>query len=291
MYKKMVCMVLAFIFAVSVWYAYAEIIKDNKERRYEESQYFDNPIVEGASKVGQWKNAPNTEIQDPKNYLLFFDDFTVFDVSATANGDIWLASRSMTNVLDSAPGGQINFYSGDMDTDLHQNMQVNGESFQVQKDKPMYFEARMTPSFVGTQPGFFVGLATTDTNIIGGAGGGTGATTMLGFRSGVSDTASIYADIRSNSNEYLVDTGVDQSSSTAVRLGFSVDNSVSTGIAMYVNDNLVSRPCTSGRCTMFLDSSLPIYVTPTFEFMPNANAVWRGGPSIKLDYIKAIQKR
>jgi len=253
-------------------------IISNNEVYWPQKQKFEKPVIEKDSKLGPWLDSPNMGSVDPKNYVMFMDDFTAQNISVTANANIWLAAKTGT-IEDSGPGGLLKLMTTYSDETM--NMQVNGESFQIQKNKPLYFETRFSTSVSTSSPDWFVGLMSTDTEYF------NSATTILGFMGGETSTESIYGIVKSASVEYTIDTGQDLVSGTQKRLGFTIDNTVSAGITMYVDDSPVAKPCTAGICSQFLSSSLPLYVSPAIAIQSKKQCTGY----LDVDYIKVIQKR
>jgi len=278
MSKKIITIIIAFIFTMISMVMAFQWEDESGNVHHKGKHKFDKPVIEKDSKVGPWKDSPNMGSVDPKNYVLFMDDFTTQTVSLTANANTWLASKTGT-IEDSGPGGQLKLMTGYSDETI--NMQVNGESFQIQKNKPIYFETRFSTSVATSSPDWFVGLMSTDTQYF------DSATTIVGFMGGESSTQSIFGIVKSGGVEYSIDTGKDLVSATQTRLGFIIDNTVSTDITMYVDDSSVAQPCTGSICTQFLSSSLPLYVSPAIAIQSKKQCTGY----LDVDYIKVIQER
>lgn len=112
--------------------------------------------------------------------LKYIDDFVVSG-GADANWDAWTVTR------DEAGAGESTIAAGDtgngtmlLTTDAADNDGLNcqllGESFKLETGKPLYFGARVQSISDATQSDLFIGLAITDTDILG------GVTDSIGFQ-------------------------------------------------------------------------------------------------------------
>lgn len=110
----------------------------------------------------------------------YIDDFVVGG-GADANWDAWTITRV------EAGAGESTVTSGDtgngtmlLTTDNAENDGVNcqllGEAFKFESGKPLYFGARVQSLSDATQSDLFIGLAITDTDILG------GVTDAIGFK-------------------------------------------------------------------------------------------------------------
>lgn len=110
----------------------------------------------------------------------FIDDFVVGG-GGDANWDAWTVTRV------EAGAGESTVTSGDtgngtmlLTTDAADNdglnLQLLGETFKLEAAKPLYFGARIQSISDVTQSDFFIGLAITDTDILG------GVTDSIGFQ-------------------------------------------------------------------------------------------------------------
>lgn len=119
---------------------------------------------------------PNTDFID------YFEDFITGAVyagnkfSETADQAEWLKTSVDTNtdgadvckVVDDAPGGILQLTCNDNAADM-EDLQMNGESFKLVADKPLWFEARFANLDVDTD-NFLIGLGITDTGAQAAAG-------------------------------------------------------------------------------------------------------------------------
>lgn len=265
--KKLFIVLIVLCFTVAV--AYGEF--DNKENTWGQTQTFLKPVKERDSKTGVWKDAPNVGLVDPVGLFYFFDEFLTTSSSATADAEDWLSVHGAT-LQDDQPGGEIwldSLVAGDVN-----NMQLNGESFQITGENKIWYETRFAVDRAATS-NWFVGLAVIDQSIL------AGCTDRVGFEDD-DDDGSIDFIVERNNQEYTLDTGFDMSVSTMTRLGFVIDNSAThTGnIMAFVNDNVIAISSTA----IPFDEVL----TPSFETqIPTGGAFGM----LQIDYVKILQER
>jgi hypothetical protein len=133
--------------------------------------------------------------------LKYIDDFIVSG-GADANWDAWTVTRV------EAGAGESTIAAGDtgngtmlLTTDDAENDGVNaqllGESFKLESGKPLYFGARVQSLSEATQSDLFIGLAITDTDILG------GVSDSIGFRK-VDGSADLTFVVEKDSTETVV---------------------------------------------------------------------------------------
>ena len=189
--------------------------------------------------------SPGGGIDKPVEY---FDDFVTGGYHATeaakfgtaADDGHWhIGTQTATGtptvaISDNEPGGVVAITNGTADND-YMSMQLNGESFQIAKDKDLYYEVRMKLSDADTSD-WFLGLAITDTEVLG------GVTDSIGFR--YSDgTADIHYVTEKNSTETTADTTKDLSDDTFAVLSFYVKSNES--VTFYVDGAQVAKVTTN----------------------------------------------
>ena len=126
-------------------------------------------------------------------------------------------------------------------TDANENDGINaqriGEAYELTSDQHLYFGAFGVKPSDATQSDYFVGLAITDTDILG------GVTDRIGFEK-LDGALDIKCMLEKDSTETLTDTGIDAADATAVDLEFYWDGDNST-IEFFVNGVSVATPVTT----------------------------------------------
>lgn len=117
------------------------------------------------------------------------------------------------------------------------NAQMIGEAFELTADQHLFFGAYGCKISDATQSDFFLGLAITDTDILG------GVTDRIGFEK-LDGAVDIKCMLEKDSSETLTDTGVDAADNTAFDIEFYWNGDAST-IEFFVNGTSVATPVTT----------------------------------------------
>jgi hypothetical protein len=221
----------------------------------------------------------------------FFDDF--FEggngsgggkFELTANEGAWLLSGNTPTaiVMDDAPNGVVRLSMASSDND-RVSAQLNGEAFKPAAARQIYLEFRIrlrsdTAADTLVQTDFFVGLASTDTDIL------TGVTNSIGFRSSGTNgegggNANINCVVEDNSTETTADSGVDFANDTFVNLGVLI-NGVDE-VMFYINGQFKKR----------ITTNIPGGDPLTLSMEVRRSGAGAANLAIELDYIYARQTR
>lgn len=132
----------------------------------------------------------------PRDYFVFYDDFTDMSVDATADHSRWnmtlvgassaITCEDTTDGSQEYTGGIIKLLPDATDSDAA-TLNTQAEMFQLLAGYPLYFEARILISDVSTTT-VAIGLCNTDTSIIAGA-----PTTQIMFKFNTNATVSFLA--------------------------------------------------------------------------------------------------
>lgn len=117
------------------------------------------------------------------------------------------------------------------------NAQMIGEAFELTTDQHLAFFAYGLKLSDATQSDFFLGLAITDTDILG------GVTDRIGFEK-LDGSVNLLCMLEKDSSETSTDTTVDVADATAFNVGFYWDGDAGT-VSFYVNGTLVAAPVTT----------------------------------------------
>jgi hypothetical protein len=106
-----------------------------------------------------------------RDVLKYIDDFIVSG-GADANWDAWTVTRveggaGESTITSGDTGNGTMLLTTDAADNDGLNCQLLGESFKLEADKPLYFGARIQSISDVTQSDLFIGLAITDTDILG----------------------------------------------------------------------------------------------------------------------------
>jgi hypothetical protein len=171
-------------------------------------------------------------------------------ISEVADRGAWLLSvgdgdgddDEVVAVQDDSPGGVLKMETTDKAGD-HLNMQLNGESFQIQSGKELWFNCRVAVEDV-SEDDMFVGLATADTDIIASL-----PNDCVGFM--MDADGSIDYHCSQDGTDTTDDTDVDMEDGTYVTLAFYWDG-VDT-ITFAVNGTTVATVTDNGTTVVIPD--------------------------------------
>jgi len=202
----------------------------------------------------------------------FIEDFVGTPFASADNPAAWTvtlveggAGETTIALAGSATGGALLITSDANDND-GANMQLQGEAFKLASGKPLYFGAKFQMS-EATQSDFFVGLAITDTDILG------GVTDSIGFKK-VDASTTIQFELNKNNTATAGNVGT-LAAATNVTLEFLFDG---TNVDCYVNGALQTRLAMTNLPD---DEDL----TPTIQFLSGA----AGAKTMTVDWIRCIQ--
>jgi len=168
--------------------------------------------------------------------LKYIDDFIVSGGPDTA-WDAWTVTRVEAGAGESTithgdTGNGVMLLTADANDNDGLNCQLLGESFKLQSGKPLYFGAMIQSLSEATQSDFFVGLAITDTDILG------GVTDSIGFQK-VDGSADLTFVVNKDSTATTVSGLKTLAASTAYHLEFYWDG---TGLEVFVDGVSVATP-------------------------------------------------
>lgn len=185
-------------------------------------------------------------------------EFTMTVVEAGAGGD-------STAVLNTVEGGELLITTDNAEND-GVSLQLKGEAFKLEADKPAYFGVRLKVS-EATQSDFLVGLCITDTALLGGLSDGVyfrkvDAATDIAFVLEKDST-------ETSTNEATADT--------------------SFHIYEFYFDGTNCQPYIDGVAGTQVSANLPDdeALTPSIEFLTGAASA----ETMNVDWIRAIQLR
>lgn len=164
-------------------------------------------------------------------------------------------------------GGAL-LISTDDDENDGANLQLIGESFKLVPGAQLYFGIRYKLS-EATQSDFFVGLAVTDTDILG------GVTDRIGFQK-LDGATDIHAMLEKDATETLTDALATQATDTFQTLEFFVD--ADGAVEFFVDGVSVATPATTNLPN---DEELRL----TIQFLSGADGI----KTMTVDWVRCIQ--
>lgn len=178
-----------------------------------------------------WSDIHNKRLIDAfgPDVVKYIDDFTAGPGIDTAFDSFWTVTRTeagagestMTRIDGSGGFARI---TTDANEDDGINAQLIGESFELSTDQHLYFGAFGVTLSEATQSDFFLGLAITDTDILG------GVTDRIGFEK-LDGATAVKFMVEKNSTETLSASAHTAVDATAFDLEFYYDGD--TGELMY----------------------------------------------------------
>jgi len=210
--------------------------------------------------------------------------------SETADKGDWLKTSvdgsaggvDVCQVADDGPGGilQLTCNAANADTE---NVQLNGESFKLAIGKPLWFETKVALLDVD-KCDFFIGLAISDTEILGGVthrvgfqndhDGAIDCLTEQGGSENKEDTTSVIGDC----------ANIAAFATTAVRLSFYWDGVDS--LTFFV-DNVLKITMTDNATTILVPDDEAL--SPAFQIMTHTGAA--AVQTVWIDYIDIVPVR
>lgn len=166
----------------------------------------------------------------------YVDDFVVGG-GGDAAWDAWTVTRveggaGESTITSGDTGNGTMLLTADAADNDGLNCQLNGESFNLEAGKPLYFGARIQSLSEATQSDLFIGLAITDTDILG------GVTDSIGFQK-VDGSTDLTFVVNKNSTATTVSGLKTLAASTAYFLEFYWDGS---GLEVFVDGVSVATP-------------------------------------------------
>jgi hypothetical protein len=166
----------------------------------------------------------------------YIDDFVVSG-GGDAAWDAWTVTRveggaGESTITAGDTGNGIMLLTTDAADNDGLNCQLLGESFKLQAAKPLYFGAKIQSVGEATQSDFFIGLAITDTDILG------GVTDSIGFQK-VDGSADLTFVVNKNSTATTVAGLKTLAAATEYFLEFYWDG---TGLEVFVDGVSVATP-------------------------------------------------
>lgn len=172
-----------------------------------------------------------------QNVVKYIDDFVAGPGIDTAFDNDWTVTRVEAGAGESTMtridgvGGLARITTDAADNDGI-NAQLIGEAFELTSDQELYFGAFGVTLDEATQSDLFLGLAITDTTILG------GATDSIGFRK-VDASADLTFVVEKDSTETIVTGLATVADATALDLEFYFDG---TNLEVFVNGISVATP-------------------------------------------------
>jgi hypothetical protein len=162
----------------------------------------------------------------------YIDDF-VHSGGTNTDWDAWIATKvgSSTITAGDTGNGTMLLTTGAVEND-GLNCQLRGESFKLVSGVPLYFGARVQSISDATQTDLFIGLAITDTDILG------GVTDAIGFKK-VDGSTDLTFVLTKNSTTTTVSGLATMAASTDYTLEFAWDGAV---LEVFVDSQSVSVP-------------------------------------------------
>jgi hypothetical protein len=236
--------------------------------------FFDDFITGGFVEDAELSNESDpsggkfSEVADRGQWLV-----TVID-GATDSGEI-------INISDAEPGGVLTLTTNDADGDGI-DCQLNGEAFVVNADRDIYFACKMKITDVDLAD-WFVGLALTDTDVLGSTAGAVGFCSGDGSSAIVDGgSANVYAFLENTAfgTDSFTDTATDLVDATFIELSFHVKGASS--VDYFINGNKVVSNSDSNVMLSAADA-----LTPTMAVRAQSAAV----ATLEIDYILVAQER
>lgn len=166
----------------------------------------------------------------------YIDDFVIGEGGDTA-WDSWTVTRveagaGESTITSGDTGNGTMLLTTDANEDDGLNCQLLGESFKLELAKPLYFGARVQSLSEATQSDLFIGLAITDTDILG------GVTDSIGFQK-VDGSADLTFVVNKNSTATTAAGLKTLAATTAYILEFYWDGA---GLEVFVDGVSVAAP-------------------------------------------------
>jgi hypothetical protein len=165
-----------------------------------------------------------------EDFVNFPTDDTTGDPTAWTTTVVEAGSGNTTFVSTDASGGKA-LITCAANEDDGGNYQLNGESFETTSDQDLYFGTKLAINDVD-QTDLFIGLAVTDTTLLGGVANG------IYFES-VDGSASISTVTESGSSETQNDSAGTLVDGTEIELEFYYDGTAGN-VEFYINGSLVN---------------------------------------------------
>lgn len=202
----------------------------------------------------------------------YLNDFTGMPATEAAL-DEWTvtlveAGVGETTVTPGVAGNGVLLITTDAAENDGANLQLNGEAFKLEAGKPLYFGARIQSISDVTQSDLFIGLAITDTDILG------GVTDRIGFESLDGSTALDFV-VEKDSAETKVAGAATLANATAIIAEFYWDGAA---LEVLVNGVSVAAPALANLPD---DEEL----TPTVQFLTGEAAAKTCG----IDWIRCVK--
>lgn len=203
----------------------------------------------------------------------YIDDFVYVPVDdTTGDPTAWTttvveAGASDTTVTSANVSGGALLITTDANENDGANLQLNGESFKLVSGVPLYFGARVKMSDA-TQSDLFIGLAITDTDILG------GVTDRIGFEK-LDGSTDLKFMLEKDSTETLSAALATVANNTNLFLEFFYDGS---GIEVFVDGVSVATPAVTNLPD---DEELRV----SLQFLAGS----AGAKTCTVDFIRCIQ--
>jgi hypothetical protein len=172
-----------------------------------------------------------------ENVVSYIEDFVNFPVDDTTGDPLaWTttvveAGTGVTTFVSTDASGGKGLITCAADENDGGNYQLNGESFETTSDQDLYFGTKLAINDVD-QTDLFIGLAVTDTTLLGGVANG------IYFES-VDGSASISTVTESGSSETQNDSAGTLVDATEIELEFYYDGTAGN-VEFYINGSLVN---------------------------------------------------
>lgn len=202
----------------------------------------------------------------------YVEDF-VAGGGGDTNWDAWTITRveggaGESTVTSGDTGNGTMLLTADANDNDGLNCQLLGEAFKLESGKPLYFGARIQSMSEATQSDFFIGLAITDTDVLG------GVTDSIGFKK-VDGSADLTFDVNKNSTATNVAGLKTLAASTAYILEFYYDG---TRLEVFVDGVSVATPAITNLPD---DEELRV----TVQFLAGTT----GGMTLAVDWLRCIK--
>ena len=196
------------------------------------SQYNKGALVYWETHRCRWIDAIGSEV------VKYIDDFIDLPVDdTTGDPTAWTmtvveAGAGNTTVTSANVAGGALLITTDANEDDGANLQLNGEAFKLSSGNPLYFGTRLKMS-EATQSDLFIGLAITDTDILG------GVTDRIGFQKLDGETGLKFL-LEKDSTETLSSALHTVVADTNIFLEFFYDGA--STVLVFVNGTQVAAP-------------------------------------------------